>query len=86
MITMKKIILLLSIFCICLFLTSCNNKYDKIEIYNKSTTVFDNILIDTKEGYFYDKHEKFTIDENTIGITIYFSNEKDTWDNKKGEK
>ena len=78
---MKKIIVLFYIFCICLFLTGCNKAHDKIEIHNKSITVFDNILIDTKEGYFYDKHEKFTIDEHTIGITIYFSNAEDTWDN-----
>ena len=78
---MKKIILLSSIFCMCLFLTGCNKKHDKVEIYNKSCLKFDNIYIDTKEGYFYDKHEKFTIDEHTIGITIYFSNAEDTWDN-----
>lgn len=43
--------------------------------------IFDNININIKDGYYYDKHEKFTVDDNTIGVTIYFSNEDDdTWE------
>jgi len=71
----KKIILFLSVFCICLCLVGCENKRDFIEIYNKSDFVFDNISIHTKNGYFYDKHEKFKVDDDTIAVTIYFTKE-----------
>lgn len=78
---MKKKILLFLIACLtCLFLTGCGHEHDTIEIYNKSEWTSDNIKIETKDGYFYDKHEKFTVDKNTIGITIYFSTEDDSWD------
>lgn len=82
----KKVIVFLSLICLCLCLTGCiakNNKHDTVEIYNKTDVIFDNIKIDTKDGYFYDNHEKFTVDDDTIGITIYFSTtEEDSWDNK----
>jgi hypothetical protein len=81
----KKVIVFLSLICLCLCMAGCapNNKHDTVEIYNKTGIIFDNIKIDTKDGYFYDRHEKFTVDDNTIGITIYFSTtEEDTWDNK----
>jgi hypothetical protein len=29
-------------------------------------------MIYTPDGYFYENHEKFVVDENKIGITIYF--------------
>ena len=78
----KKVLLLLSMICICFQLTGCaENSSDAIEVYNKKTHVLDNITIEVKEGYFYDKHEKFTVDDNTIGITVYFSKEE-VWDNK----
>ena len=80
----KKIILTLVIIFICVSTSSCKNKYDTIDIYNKRSLIFDNIKIDTKEGYFYNRHEKFTVDSNTIGITIYFSkDEEDEWSNIK---
>lgn len=81
----KKILLILGLMYICICLSSCGmNTHDTITIYNKSSTEFDNIKIDTKDGYFYDKHEKFTVDDNTIGVTIYFDKlEEDSWDNKK---
>lgn len=80
----KKISLFLFVICICSCLTGCTHKHDTIEIYNKSDWKDDNIFIHTKDGYFYDRHEKFTVDDNTIAITIYFSNleEGDTWDRK----
>ena len=82
----KKIIMILSIICIGLCLSSCKKTNDYIEIFNKSSTVFDNISIPIKQGYFYERHEKFTVDENTVGVTIYFSNsEEDEWDNKPTE-
>lgn len=75
---MKKYILLILIF-IFLFLTGCtSNDYDEIRIINKSIYVFDDINIKVKEGYYYDRHEKFTIDDNIIGVTIYFSG-TDNW-------
>lgn len=80
----KKIILFLMVCLICLCLTGCAdkaNKHDWIEIANRTSWIFDNIHIETKDGYFYTEHEKFTVDENTIGVTIYFSKEKDDgWD------
>lgn len=81
----KKILLILGLICICIYLSSCStNTHDTIIIYNKSATNFDNISIDTKDEYFYDKHEKFTVDDNTIGVTIYFSKlDEGSWDNKK---
>ena len=78
---MKKNIALFLIIClICLYFTGCQARNDGIEIYNKNATVFDNVYIEIKDGYFYDRHEKFTVDENTIAVTIYFSTEDDEWD------
>jgi hypothetical protein len=76
----KKALLILIICLISLCLTGCKHKNDHIELYNKDSHVFDNINIEIKEGYFYDRHEKFTVDEHTVGVTIYFSNDEDTWD------
>lgn len=80
---MKKRMKLFLIVClICLCFVGCQKKKDNVEVYNKSSTNFDNINIEIKEGYFYDKHEKFTVDENTVGVTIYFSKDDsdNTWD------
>ena len=76
----KKIALFLMICLICLCFVGCQNDNDYIDIYNKDAIIFDNIGIEIKDGYFYDRHEKFTVDENTIGVTIYFTNEDDSWD------
>ena len=76
----KKMSLFLIVCLIWLCFAGCDNSNDMVDIHNKSSTVFDNIQIEIKDGYFYDKHEKFTVDENTIGITIYFSTEDDSWD------
>lgn len=80
----RKIITIFLIF-ICLCLTGCElpqNGYDSITIYNKSPGTADNIRIDTKDGYFYNRHEKFIVNENEIGIVIYFRNDeiKDDWE------
>ena len=79
----KKILLLFSVICIIFCLVGCmSNPHDQIEIFNKNGTKFDNISIPIKDGYFYDRHEKFTVDENTVGVTIYFtSDEVDEWNN-----
>lgn len=78
----KKIFLLFSVICIMLCLVGCQNVSDEIDIYYKSTAVFDNYHIKIKDGYFYDSHEKFTVDENTIGVTIYFTTDEiDEWNN-----
>lgn len=77
----KKMLLFLMMSLMCLCLTGCDNPHDTVTIYNKDATGFDNITIPTKDGYFYDDYEKFTVDEDTIGITIYFSKDlDDTWD------
>lgn len=54
-------------------LSGCSNKGDYVDIHNQSPTIFDNIRISVKDGYFYEKHEKSTIDDDTIALTIYFS-------------
>lgn len=79
---MKKKLSLFFIVClICLCLIGCGSEHDTVEIYNKTNWVSDNINIEIKDGYFYDSYEKFTVDENTIGLTIYFSNNvEDTWE------
>lgn len=74
---MKKKILIILMICLFCF-TGCNSN-DNIEIINKSSMTFDDINIKIKPGYFYNNHEKFTVDENTIGVTIYFSTEDDSW-------
>lgn len=80
----KKILLFLMIGLMCLCLTGCARQYDTVTIYNRTSTTFDNIVIPTKKGYFYDNHETFTVDEDTIGITIYFSTDSnDTWNTIK---
>lgn len=77
----KKIVIFLCMIGICSCLTGCDNKHDHIDISNKTCLTADNIGIDIKDGYFYDKHEKFTVDENTVAVTIYFSTEDDdTWE------
>lgn len=77
----KKIAIFLCMIGVCSCLTGCDNKHDMIEVWNKSNWCFDNINIEIKEGYFYDDHEKFTVDENTVAVTIYFSTEDaDTWE------
>ena len=80
----KKVSLFLTMCLSCLCLTGCIRTHDGITIDYKSKSIFDDIDIKVKDGYFYEKHEKFTVDENTIGVTIYFStDEKDSWDNKQ---
>ena len=73
----KKIMLFTTLISICLCFSACGKHGDNIEIYNKSSTIFDNINIEIKEGYFYDRHEKFTVDDNTVAVTIYFTKSKD---------
>ena len=77
----RKTILFIGMIGICACMTGCNsNRHDYVEVYNKSKFVFDNITIETKDGYFYDTHEKFTVDDDTIAVTIYFSTkEDDAW-------
>ena len=76
----RKILLFFTLCLLCLFFTGCRHEHDKIEVWNKSDWIFDNIQIETMDGYFYDHHEKFTVDENKIGVTIYFSKEDAAWD------
>lgn len=80
----KKIALLLNTILICGCLAGCgatSNKHDVVCIYNKDAMVFDDITLTTPYGYFYKEHEKFTVDDNTIAVTIYFSSsEEDSWD------
>ena len=71
----EKLLLIIPLLCL---LVGCENKNDCVEIWNKSCWTFDNWQIGVKEGYFIEDYEKFTVDENTIGITLYFKN-NDTW-------
>ena len=64
----------------CLCLTGCKNEHDTVTMYNRDAHAFDNIVIEIKDGYFYDRHEKFKVDENTIGLTIYFSADDSSWE------
>ena len=83
----KKVCIFLIALAICLSLCGCSNK-DGIEIYNKSYFVFDNVYIDIKPGYFYDRHEKYTVDENTVAVTIYFTkqNTDSEWENSLNDR
>lgn len=77
---LKRIVILLLLCIICLCFTGCVHDSDTIEILYKSTAVFDNFRINIKEGYFYERHELFTVDEDTVAVTIYFSKEDTQWD------
>lgn len=80
---MKKT-LIVALFLIFLGLTGCKNEHDTIEIYNKTNTGYDNIILYTPNGYFYESHKKFVVDENKIGITIYFVTDgNEGWANKE---
>lgn len=78
----KLLLLILCVGLICFCFTGCDRKQDFVSIFNRSNYIFDDIDIELKDGYFYKSHEKFTVDENTVGIIIYFSNEDedDSWD------
>lgn len=78
---MKRKMTVFLIACLsCICLTGCKNKHDTVVIHNKDAEVFDNIEIEVKDGYFYDTHEKFEVDERTIGLTIYFSVDDGSWE------
>ena len=88
----KKIILFLSVFCVCLCLTGCSPvkyKRDIIKVWNKTSLDLDDVYIYTKDGYFYDTHEKFKVDDDTIAVTIYFIredlNDNGDWDSPQTE-
>lgn len=81
----KKILVTILGLLAILSLGACENEHDKIEVYNKENWVFDDINIDIKDGYFYEDHEKFIIDDNTIAVTIYFTNksEEEKWEKRE---
>lgn len=80
---MKKT-LIVSLFLIFLGLTGCKNAHDTIIVNNKSELILDDIMIYTPDGYFYENHEKFVVDENKIGLTIYFVTDgNEGWDGKE---
>lgn len=81
---MKKLILLATVILLVLSLCGCENTGDCVEVWNRNCTIFDNIEIKVKDGYFYDTHEKFIVDENTVGVTVYFSKDTDIWEVKGG--
>ena len=79
----RKIVLVLIICLILLCSTGCENSGDYVNIDYKTDWIFDDKSIEIKDGYFYDYHEKFTVDENTIGLTIYFSEDvEDSWNSE----
>lgn len=81
----KKILVTILGLLAILSLGACENEHDKIEVYNKTDWVFDNINIDIKDGYFYEDHEKFIVDDDTIAVTIYFTNksEEEMWEKRE---
>jgi hypothetical protein len=81
---MKKILLLVLALLSCLSLSACDSDYDTIEIYNENEAPWDNVYIETPLGYFYDKHEKCTVDNDTVAVIIYFKTQdaSDEWDNQ----
>lgn len=67
-----------ALICTMLFLLGgCGNKYDSVSVRNRTTWNMDDIIIEAPEGYFYQRHEKIRVDDNTITLTIYFSKEDD---------
>ena len=83
---MKKIVLVLIMCLTSSCFVGCANKHDYVDIHNRTQFKLDNIGIDVKDGYFYDRHEKFTVDENTIGLTIYFTKDsEESWDSEVAE-
>jgi hypothetical protein len=80
---MRKKLAVFLITCLtCSFLIGCDeykNEHDTVILHNKRPNAFDNITIEVKDGYFYDSHEKYIIDDNTISLVIYFSGEDDSW-------
>ena len=82
---MKKLISLTIITVLAFSLSGCGKTHDSIDVYNRGITTLDNIIIKIKPGYFYDKHEKFIVDENTVGVTVYFAKDGDgDWEVKGG--
>lgn len=82
----KKTVLLLVALCACLCFAGCDNSGDYISVHNRTTWVYDDIGIEIKEGYFYSKHEKFTVDDDTVAVMVYFTKTEDAgWDNKLNE-
>lgn len=80
----KKLWMLILCALTIVMLAGCGEKqHDTVEIYNKSSLTEDNIFIEIKDGYFYERHENFTVDDNTVAVVIYFSNSEDaSWDNE----
>jgi hypothetical protein len=80
---MKKIVIVLIASMISLCFVGCARKHDTVVMYGESQLVFDDTTIEVKDGYFYDRHEKFMVDENKIGLTIYFTKDADdSWDSE----
>ena len=74
---MKKINSIFTVFALVAMLCACDRKNDYIQIFNRSSKVIDDVGIDILDGYFYDSHEKFIVDEHTIGVTVYFTRGND---------
>ena len=74
----RKLLTILLLCAMCV-LAGCGREHDHIQISNKNYFIFDDFHIPIEDGYFYDRHDKFKVDDNTVGVTIYFSKEK-TWE------
>lgn len=80
----RKFLLFLTVCLMCLIFAGCERNHDMVCVYNRDELVYDDINIELPDGYFYENHEKFKVDEKTVGITIYFSKEEDAgWDYKE---
>lgn len=74
-------VFLLIAFVFSIMLSSCTNSADHVDIYGKSSTVFDNIQIDLPEGYFLVKYDKNRIDDTHVDLVLHFSSNEieDGW-------
>lgn len=74
-------VFLLIAFVFSIMLSSCTNNADHVDIYGKSSTVFDNIQIDLPEGYFLVKYDKNRIDDTHVDLVLHFSSNEieDGW-------
>lgn len=80
---MKRITMFVSVFSLIIFvfsvmlvscaLSSCANSADHVDIYGRSSAIFDNIQIDLPEGYFLVRYDKNRIDDTHVDLVLHFS-------------
>lgn len=59
---------------------SCKNDRDYVNINGKSIWIFDDVSIELPHGYFLSDYEKHRINDDTVELTLIFTNEtEDEW-------